>query len=312
MRRIITITDTRKGMTSDPDYRAPVDIHTDGTCWVNPQYPLVITKHLEDRETVFAKYKAAHAAGTLAKVADPAHIARLGQMGPFLIEESADRDARVRAANANKPPAEITTMEVHVSSRGWGDYNSIYWKGAANKPTDEIMAECRQLMAQSYDVDHINQTDEELAAKIEEARTELAEQNKKNMDRYIARLAAEKQKAADLDGLDIQITKTSEVDEGGRATVYKIAITLNGKTWRFIDRNIFDVGRCINPDYAITPGSKPGGLGQLNDSGAHWMDFQGGANGKGWIKVRDMDPDEEHAYRVVERYLGHAGASIRM
>lgn len=180
----IVITDTRLEITADPIHRLPVDLYSDGTLWVNPKYPLVITKHLPNAKELIEKYSAALKAGNLPKVADPAHIARLGLNGPMLVEEAGEYADRTRAARHAKYRAEeaaraalpvVEMIKVHVSTRGWGDYSCIYWSGPADKPTTEIMAECRQLMARAHDVDHRNQTDEELAARIEEARAELAQ-----------------------------------------------------------------------------------------------------------------------------------------
>lgn len=52
-------------------------------------------------------------------------------------------------------------------------------------------------------------------------------------------------------------------DEDGQVNAYIHSVTLsNGRTLQFSERNIFDFGRVINPNYAIAEGREKGGLVQ--------------------------------------------------
>ena len=60
-------------------------------------------------------------------------------------------------------------IKVYLSSCGWGDYGSIDWVGSSKTPKDVFLAEARRLLAEGEDVDHRNQTDDELLAKFAKA-----------------------------------------------------------------------------------------------------------------------------------------------
>ncbi len=59
-------------------------------------------------------------------------------------------------------------IEVCLSFCGWGDYGSIDWVGSSKTPKDVFLAEARRLLKEGHDVDHRNQTDEELLTKFAE------------------------------------------------------------------------------------------------------------------------------------------------
>lgn len=80
----------------------------------------------------------------------------------------ADEQAR-KAADA-KAAIEHVTVRIHLSTRGWGDYDSVYWVGDITRPDPEILAECRRALATGYDVDQREQTDEQLLKLIQDAR----------------------------------------------------------------------------------------------------------------------------------------------
>lgn len=67
------------------------------------------------------------------------------------------------------------SITVHLSSRGWGDFSSVNWTGDRETPTAMIVAACQKLLAEGYDVDQRNQTDEAIAAKIEDAKRKSIE-----------------------------------------------------------------------------------------------------------------------------------------
>lgn len=83
---------------------------------------------------------------------------------------------------------------------------------------------------------------------------------------------------------------------GKTSTAAKVEVTsrATGETLSFTCRNIFDVGYVINPNYAIAPGLKPGGIVNKGE----WMTY---TEGRGWEAVRPLTDFEKQAYR----YLSH-------
>lgn len=72
---------------------------------------------------------------------------------------------------------------------------------------------------------------------------------------------AEKVKAET--GYELEYLKPSiSEDEDGKTTCYHYKITHieSGRVFKFSDRNVFDAGRCINPEYEIHPDWGMGGL----------------------------------------------------
>lgn len=59
-------------------------------------------------------------------------------------------------------------IEVYLSSRGWGDYSPVKWRGSSKTPRQDYIQQARALLSSAVDVDHPNPTDEELLAKFEE------------------------------------------------------------------------------------------------------------------------------------------------
>ena len=66
--------------------------------------------------------------------------------------------------------------------------------------------------------------------------------------------------------------------------------------------------RVINPEYEIIKGSK-GGLAKCENNKWFWQDF---VPSIGYVKTRDMDRDEEHAYLAIQKYWKFANSNIRM
>lgn len=309
---IAVITNTETGQES----RYPVVEREDGTLWANANSkpcPLLVLSHLPNAEALKCKYLSAIKSGQFDKI-NPEHFARFGKIGPFIIETAEDHSKRMRPIWEKKAKIreleEAQTIEVYVSSRGWGDYSGITWRGNADRPTDEVASECRRMMAESNDVDDINQSDATLALKIEVAKAESAKKLAAIEKRDADKKSTEAQREKDIAGMEIEETEISETDEGGKTKAYRIIVSIGDKKWSFIDRNVFDFGRCVNPDYAIIPGHEPGGLGFIDsDGGAYWQEF---TNGTGWEKAREMEPDEARAFKVVLSYFGHAKSLIRM
>ena len=133
------------------------------------------------------------------------------------------------------------------------------------------------------------------------------DQKKKEEEIRLKTEKYEKEKEDFLKGVIWNIKEYFETDEGGRTKSYRHIITINGKTYTFCERNIFDFGRVINPDYEISNGVK-GGLASLENEKWIWKDYAGR---DGWIKVRDMTEDEEHAFLIVQKY-GYQSSEIRM
>ena len=64
----------------------------------------------------------------------------------------------------------------------------------------------------------------------------------------------------------------------------------------------------LNPEYEIIKGSK-GGLAKCENNKWFWQDF---VPSIGYVKTRDMDRDEEHAYLAIQKYGKFANSNIRM
>lgn len=79
-----------------------------------------------------------------------------------------------RIEEKKRKEVESRTIRVRLSSRGWGDYSALEWVGDVSLPTDEIVRQCRELLANGHDVDDPNQTDGDLAAKVEKAKAARA------------------------------------------------------------------------------------------------------------------------------------------
>lgn len=79
-------------------------------------------------------------------------------------------NAAIQAARAAQAVEESKTVSIHLSTRGWGDFSSLEWRGDITRPDAEILAECRNLLANGHDVDTRDQTDAEILTKIGKAR----------------------------------------------------------------------------------------------------------------------------------------------
>jgi len=79
-----------------------------------------------------------------------------------------DRVAALKAAEDAKQ------VSIYLSSRGWGDFSPVEWRGDITRPDAEILAECREWLAKSHDVDQPFQSDDEIMGKISRAREKWA------------------------------------------------------------------------------------------------------------------------------------------
>lgn len=81
-------------------------------------------------------------------------------------DERNQKAAEVKAALAK------VTATIILSSRGWGDFESVKWTGDVTRPNADIIVECRKLLSNANDVDH-NPTDAEIIADLDASRTKL-------------------------------------------------------------------------------------------------------------------------------------------
>ena len=73
-------------------------------------------------------------------------------------------------AEAIKDSGAPRGIKVYLSSRGWGDYSGVEWRGMTTVKPEDYLKEARELLDRAYDVDHPNQTDEELLKALEDAK----------------------------------------------------------------------------------------------------------------------------------------------
>ena len=76
----------------------------------------------------------------------------------------------------------------------------------------------------------------------------------------------------------------------------------------FTERNVFDFGVVINPDYEIVPGIS-GGIAIEKDGLLQWHTFSGNV---GWTPVRILTDCERICWTLVAKYGEYAGSGIRM
>ncbi len=118
----------------------------------------------------------------------------------------------------------------------------------------------------------------EIDSAINTASIMLEKENIKNQQ---AKDAAEAQENALLEGVLWEIEEKDITDEGGKTKEYIHNITINGTTYIFKERNIFDVGIAITDK-------------------------------NGLIDVSDMQGDELRAAQIVIKYGKFANSSVRM
>jgi hypothetical protein len=156
------------------------------------------------------------------------------------------------------------------------------------------------------------------AGTSDEVKQIRAEEQRKREAEEAAR--AEKQRAFEAEKAEAESYFTSvDVkerhirDEGGKTIKYVCTFTTkDGRVFRLLDRNLFDVGRIINPDYSVAEGLDEGGLVSKENGTLVWKKFVDADNEPhGWRTVRPLDKDELAAFKVMD-YIGHAKSGIRM
>lgn len=158
-------------------------------------------------------------------------------------------------------------------------YNGIY----THKIT--LSAEMQRIITEEA-----NRVQAELAAKIETEHAKKEEEKAK----------AEAEKAALLDGVKWETVERQITDEGGKTTMYIHTITIGGETFKITERNVFDVGRCINAD----------GGGLYSKAGGAWH-LDRFKDGEGWIP-EEISEANQRAAEIVHKYGGYTGSSIRI
>lgn len=144
----------------------------------------------------------------------------------------------------------------------------------------------------------------------EEREKAIADAKAKEEAELAAKQAAyEAKKSERVSRLDAWKTEDLPIwDEGGKTHRYRHTLTMDGKTYTFDERNLFDVGRVINPSYAVTPDRQPGGLPTFVDGAWGWQDFGDG----GWHFIRPMEAEEQFCFRIVLDYGKYARHGVRM
>ena len=112
--------------------------------------------------------------------------------------------------------------------------------------------------------------------------------------------AEEEEKAKMLNGVKWETATHNIYDEGGKTVEYTHTLTINGNTYKIIERNVFDFGRVLN--------SPKGGMYSKIDGEfvrEVWEHEQG------WTPT-NISPDEAHAVEIIFKYGCFSNSSVRM
>lgn len=107
---------------------------------------------------------------------------------------------------------------------------------------------------------------------------------------------------------DWTISEQNIQDEDGGTKLYRHCFLIKGEKLSFTERNVFDFGVVINPDYEIVPGIS-GGIAIEKDGLLQWHTFSGNV---GWTPVRTLTDHEKICWTLVAKYGEFAGSGIRM
>ena len=146
-------------------------IRSNGTIWgCGDTIPVILTSGLPNSDDLKKKYMPLVEAKRFSEI-DDAHFARLGVTRDTLVELEEDYNRRplhpaVAARQAEQKELEDNRIVVHLSTRGWGDYSSVEWRGDRRRPVKEIVAKCQKLLKEGHDVDQPEQPDELVANKV--------------------------------------------------------------------------------------------------------------------------------------------------
>jgi len=181
MKNVIVISSVE---TNETKMRVPgCNVRQDGTVWCDNRMPICVIGHLENADSLKVKYAAAVKGKRFDEI-DPEHMARIGVIGKMRIEWEDDYEARMlpqRAAEAReRHERELRQIVVHLSSRGWGDYSGVEWRGDRETPTAQIVSECQGLLKSGHDVDRPDQSDEEISALVTTAKLQSHEREDAN------------------------------------------------------------------------------------------------------------------------------------
>ena len=119
----------------------------------------------------------------------------------------------------------------------------------------------------------------------------------------------EKEKAELISQVDDWVVNEHDIrDEGGKTKTYQHFFLIEEESLSFTERNVFDFGVVINPNYEITSGES-GGIAIEKDGVLQWHIF---SSDNGWIPVRSLTDHEKICWTIIAKYGKFAGASIRM
>ena len=130
-----------------------VEIKTDGTLWYQG-YPILGINDPAEKARVavlakarmFSEIPAEH----FVRLGDNPNGIWAGDDGAYAIHP-AKLQADAVAEQARQLAARCVT--IHLSSRGWGDYSPVTWRGDITRPDADIEAECLAALSASNDVD---------------------------------------------------------------------------------------------------------------------------------------------------------------
>ncbi|SKB48045.1 hypothetical protein SAMN06296386_101174 [Lachnospiraceae bacterium] len=89
------------------------------------------------------------------------------------------------------------------------------------------------------------------------------------------------------------------IDEGGHTTIYHHKITIHGQTLNFLEQNVYNFGRVVNPEYALSETIHGGGLQMDYRGKAFWYTLD---DHNKWKPVRALTEDEKLATTLIENY----------
>lgn len=148
--------------------------------------------------------------------------------------------------------------------------------------------------------------DEIIKAKIYNILLPISEKAKLEREHREAAIAqALKEREQLLQQVEVETRAEKYTDEDGWSIMYchKVTIKRSGAVFRFKDRNLFDFGRVINPDYPVM-GDPCGICLKQADGSLAWHQVGG--------KLCPLSEDESLAYEVISRYYGHCNSELRM
>lgn len=155
---------------------------SDGTLWAKNGIPLFVFRGLPNAEQLKSEYSQLFEYGRLDDIPLD-HAARIGEIRGLRVQweeeyrKRPEHPAR-KAARIQRAEEEKNRISVYLSTRGWGDFPGVVWEGDRRRPTSEIVAECQTLLRDGYDVDKPDQSDEDIAALVEE-------EKQKSLDRDV-------------------------------------------------------------------------------------------------------------------------------